>query len=99
VAKGVPFRDAHEIVGRAVRYGVETNCDLAVMSLEFDPSLGPEKGLGPGQEAFGWATALEVRAAGTVTLARRDPGRGVQMMVLAVLWLAALWLTRRPASS
>ena len=34
VRKGVPFRDAHEIVGKAVRRGVETGRDLADMTLE-----------------------------------------------------------------
>ena len=34
VRKGIAFRDAHEIVGRAVRYGVDTGKDLAAMSLE-----------------------------------------------------------------
>jgi argininosuccinate lyase len=34
VRRGVAFRDAHEIVGRAVRYGVEQKLDLADMSLE-----------------------------------------------------------------
>lgn len=33
VRKGVPFRDAHEIVGQAVRYGVDNNKDLSEMSL------------------------------------------------------------------
>lgn len=33
VRKGLPFRDCHEIVGHAVRYGVEHNKDLAEMSL------------------------------------------------------------------
>ena len=33
VGKGLPFRDCHEIVGLAVRYGVENNTDLAQMSL------------------------------------------------------------------
>lgn len=34
VRKGLAFRDAHEVVGRAVRLGVESNRDLAEMSLE-----------------------------------------------------------------
>ena len=34
VRKGIAFRDAHEIVGRAVRLGVDTERDLAEMSLE-----------------------------------------------------------------
>jgi len=33
VRKGVPFRDAHEIVGKSVRYGIETGKDLSDMSL------------------------------------------------------------------
>jgi argininosuccinate lyase len=33
VRKGLPFRDAHEVVGRAVRLGVETGRDLAEMEL------------------------------------------------------------------
>jgi argininosuccinate lyase len=34
VRKGTAFRDAHEIVGRAVRHGVETGRDLSAMSLQ-----------------------------------------------------------------
>jgi len=34
VREGLPFRDAHEVVGRAVAHGVETGTDLADMSLE-----------------------------------------------------------------
>jgi argininosuccinate lyase len=34
VRKGIPFRDAHEIVGKAVGYGVKTGKDLSEMTLE-----------------------------------------------------------------
>jgi len=34
VRKGLAFRDAHEVVGLAVRHGVEQQCDLADMSLD-----------------------------------------------------------------
>ncbi len=34
VRQGVPFRDAHEVVGKAVRLGVDSDRDLADMSLE-----------------------------------------------------------------
>ena len=34
VRKGMAFRDAHEVVGLAVRHGVENNCDLSEMSIE-----------------------------------------------------------------
>ena len=34
VGRGLPFRDAHEVVGKAVAHGVATDTDLADMSLE-----------------------------------------------------------------
>lgn len=34
VVKGMPFRDAHEVVGKSVAYGLKTNKDLSEMSLE-----------------------------------------------------------------
>jgi len=34
VRKGVPFRDAHEVVGKAVAFGVKEGRDLADMSME-----------------------------------------------------------------
>ena len=34
VVKGLPFRDAHEVVGKAVAYGVEQGKDLSEMSLD-----------------------------------------------------------------
>jgi argininosuccinate lyase len=34
VGKEIPFRDAHEVVGKAVAYGVETEKDLSEMSLQ-----------------------------------------------------------------
>ncbi|MCW8195488.1 argininosuccinate lyase [Proteobacteria bacterium 005FR1] len=34
VRKGIPFRDAHEIVGKAVGYGVQSSKDLSEMSLD-----------------------------------------------------------------
>jgi argininosuccinate lyase len=34
VRKGLPFRDAHEVVGKAVAHGVTTNKDLSEMAIE-----------------------------------------------------------------
>lgn len=34
VKKGMPFRDSHEVVGKSVRYGLDTGKDLGEMSLE-----------------------------------------------------------------
>ena len=46
VRAGLAFRDAHEVVGRAVRRGVETGQDLSEMSLEtlrgFDARIGED---------------------------------------------------------
>jgi len=46
VRKGVAFRDAHEIVGRAVRHGIETGQDLSGMRIEilqgFSPVIEPD---------------------------------------------------------
>nr|VFJ91665.1 MAG: argininosuccinate lyase [Candidatus Kentron sp. LFY] len=46
VGKGIPFRDAHEIVGKIVRHGIDTKKDLATMTLEelrnFSPVIGED---------------------------------------------------------
>lgn len=34
VVKGMPFRDAHEVVGKAVAYGIDAGKDLSEMTLE-----------------------------------------------------------------
>jgi argininosuccinate lyase len=41
VRKGVAFRDAHEIVGRAVRRGIETGQDLSDMKIEALQAFSP----------------------------------------------------------
>ncbi|MBI3773348.1 MAG: argininosuccinate lyase [Gammaproteobacteria bacterium] len=46
VRNGVAFRDAHEVVGKAVRYGVEQQKDLSAMTLDelqrFSNVIGPD---------------------------------------------------------
>ncbi|HYD57605.1 MAG TPA: argininosuccinate lyase [Burkholderiales bacterium] len=46
VRKGLPFRDAHEAVGRAVREAERTGCDLAALPLatlrKFAPQIGAD---------------------------------------------------------
>ncbi|MDM8559500.1 argininosuccinate lyase [Candidatus Parabeggiatoa sp. HSG14] len=41
VRKGVPFRDAHEIVGKAVRHCIEVGCDLDALSLAVFQGFSP----------------------------------------------------------
>jgi len=42
VRKGTPFRDAHEVVGKAVALGVSKGCDLAELSLEELQGFSPQ---------------------------------------------------------
>ncbi|MBK5967630.1 MULTISPECIES: argininosuccinate lyase [Thiorhodovibrio] len=74
VRKGVPFRDAHEIVGRAVALGVERGCDLADLSLaelrRFSPAIGEDvfsiltlEGSVAARDHFGGTAPNQVRAA------------------------------------
>jgi len=42
VKKGMPFRDAHEVVALAVRHAVEQGCDLADLSLSQLQKFSPE---------------------------------------------------------
>ena len=46
VKKGMPFRDAHEVVARAVRHAVDRGCDLADLPLadlqQFSAQIGEE---------------------------------------------------------
>jgi len=46
VGKGIAFRDAHEIVGRAVRFGIDNEKDLSAMSLQelqvFSSAIGDD---------------------------------------------------------
>ncbi len=46
VKKGLPFREAHEVVGKAVRFGVEQQRDLAQLTLaelqHFAPEIGAD---------------------------------------------------------
>jgi argininosuccinate lyase len=41
VRKGMPFRDAHEVVGKAVRLGIDTGRDLSALTLDELRDLSP----------------------------------------------------------
>lgn len=53
----------------------------------------------PAERAFGWAIGFPVDAGSGPLLVRYDDQweRTAQMLGLAVLWAAALWITRKPA--
>jgi len=80
VRKGVPFRDAHEIVGNAVRLGIDSKRDLSEMKLEELKALSPViendvfdvltlEGSVAARRHFGGTAPEQVRAA--VTRARQ----------------------------
>ncbi len=74
VKKGVPFRDAHDIVGRAVKLAIDGDCDLADMPLAqlkaLCPSIGKDvyavltlEGALAARDHFGGTAPSQVKAA------------------------------------
>ena len=74
VRKGMPFRDAHEVVGKSVAYGIETGKDLGEMSLselqQFSDTIGDDvfevltlEGSVAGRDHIGGTGPNQVRAA------------------------------------
>jgi argininosuccinate lyase len=74
VKRGVAFRDAHEVVGKAVGYGVQTGKDLADMSLtelqQFSSDINDDvfavltlEGSVNARDHFGGTAPAQVRAA------------------------------------
>jgi len=82
VRRGLPFRDAHEVVGKAVAFGVAGARDLAELSLEelrrFSPAIGPDvftiltpEGSVAARDHHGGTAPAQVRAAIARKRARR----------------------------
>ena len=74
VRRGLPFRDAHEIVGQAVAFGVRVGRDLAELTLEelqaFSPQIEPDvfavltlEGSVAARDHLGGTAPRQVRAA------------------------------------
>ncbi|MGO1463349.1 MAG: argininosuccinate lyase [Marinobacter sp.] len=74
VKKGMPFRDAHEVVGKAVAYGVAQERDLSDMTLEelagFSDTIGADvfdvltlEGSVQARDHLGGTAPVQVRAA------------------------------------
>ena len=83
VRKGLPFRDAHEVVGKAVAEGVATDTDLADMPLatlqQFHPDIGEDvfevltlEGSLAARDHLGGTAPAQVAAAAKRALARLD---------------------------
>ena len=74
VRKGIPFRDAHEAVGKSVAYCVQKGCDLADLELaelqRFSPAIGADvfefltlEGSVAARDHIGGTAPAQVRAA------------------------------------
>jgi argininosuccinate lyase len=83
VRKGLPFRDAHEVVGKAVAEGVATDTDLADMPLaalqQFHPDIAEDvfevltlEGSLAARDHLGGTAPAQVAAAAKRALARLD---------------------------
>ncbi len=81
VGLGLPFRDAHEVVGKAVAHGIESGKDLAEMDLAtlqgFCPAIGEDvfdvltlEGSLAARDHFGGTAPAQVTAAAQRALAR-----------------------------
>ena len=87
VRKGLPFRDAHEVVGKAVAEGVATDTDLADMPLatlqQFHPDIGEDvyevltlEGSLAARDHLGGTAPAQVAAAASRAMARLDARQG-----------------------
>ncbi|BAU47088.1 argininosuccinate lyase [Sulfurifustis variabilis] len=87
VRKGVPFRDAHEIVGRAVRHAIESGRDLSALTLaelkEFGPGIEADvqavltpEGSVRARDHYGGTAPTQVRAALARARSRLASGPG-----------------------
>jgi argininosuccinate lyase len=87
VRKGIPFRDAHEIVGKAVAFGVREDRDLADLDLvelrRFSPAIGPDvfevlslEGSVAARDHLGGTAPGQVRAAIARARERRGAAAG-----------------------
>ena len=70
--------------------------NLAVVSTESDPAwtLDGSDGTEPGS-AYGWAVSFPVEGAVIIRYGAQLP-RTIESWLLAALWAAALWVTRKP---
>ncbi len=85
VRKGIPFRDAHEMVGKAVRLGVETQRDLAEMTLAELQAFSPLI-----QADVFAVLSLEGSVAARTVVGGTAPARVREAAAAAQTWLATL---------
>ena len=103
-ATELPAANALPLAGTGERYsGVVRGATgtIVLLSQQFDAAWRLASGLQlPAirpYRAFGWAVGFPAPAGGAFTVRHGgQQGKRAEVAALAVLWLAALWITRRP---
>jgi hypothetical protein len=73
---------------------------VALVGDGFSPDwelLADGTAVGP-RESFGWGLSFDAPTGGLRIRYTAQSVRTAEMVVLAILWLAALWVTRKPVS-
>lgn len=71
---------------------------LVAVSTEFDGSWGIEGSSAQPQRSFGWATAFPHAKGPLAVRYGAQLPRSIETILLGLLWLAALWITRKPVA-
>lgn len=71
---------------------------LALLSTEFDPAWELEGSPDPPVPAFGWATAFDAGAGRVRVRYGAQLPRTIEIVLLTGLWIAAVWVTRKPVA-
>jgi GT2 family glycosyltransferase len=102
----LPSADAHALARRGEAFSgaapEESGPGLALLSQQFDARwhlTSSDGTTAAAARAFGWADRFTVpEGSGPFTVRfTGQAARSAQMTVLSILWLAALWITRRPS--
>jgi hypothetical protein len=72
--------------------------NLAVVSMEFDDAWTVQGPVAEPARAFGWATSFPVDGPSISIRYGAQLPRTIAVWVLAAVWIAALWITRKPVA-
>ena len=72
--------------------------DLAIVSTEYDGAWQVEGSTATPTEAFGWSTSFPVSGATAAIRYGSQLPRTIAAWLLAAVWAAALWITRKPVA-
>jgi hypothetical protein len=97
-----PVVDADPLHGGGDRFsGTATSGGHVVVSAQFDEGWRVRNdGRSPAPfEGYGWAIAAPVEPGAVIVEHPRPWYRTAALVALALLWVAALWITRKPGSA